>query len=151
MRINGKTLDQYRRLQAEIDGCEARATAYLDRIARIIDAQNAYNATELCEIDNVGAAQYNEEARQTIDLYRKLERLNAENRLHLVRMQYEIEQYLFSIPDPDLRRAFALHYLNGKTWLEVAAALYTTEDNIKKRVYRYMRKHFNDCADTATE
>ena len=110
---------------------------------RLIEADKLYQqAAEHFTSEPAEAAEYAETVRQTVTAYRAMEQRAAENALHLVQMKARIEIFLLSIPDADLRQAFALRYLKGQTWQEIASALggSVTEDNIRVRAHRYIQK-----------
>lgn len=141
--ITKQDLKNYRRIQAEIEAFDAVAQDCRQRIAQLIDVDKLYQqAAEQFTSEPTEAAEYAETVRQTMTAYREMEHRAIENALHLVQMKVRIENFLLSIQDADLRRAFALRYLKGQTWQEVASALggYATVENVKKRVQRYMKK-----------
>lgn len=53
-----------------------------------------------------------------------------------------LERYIDSIPDSLTRQIFALRFINGLTWYQVAAHIGggNTEDSVKKVCYRYLNK-----------
>ena len=141
--ITPQELKNYRHIQAEIEAFDAVAQDCRQRIAQLIEADKLYQQTaEQFTPDPAEAAEYRKTMWQTVTAYREMEQRAAENALHLVQIKERIENYLLSIPDAELRQAFALRYLKGMTWQEVASALgsYATAENIKKRVQRYMKK-----------
>ena len=141
--ITKQELKQYRQLQAEIEAFDAVAQDCRQRIAQLIEADKLYQqAAEQFTSEPAEAAEYAETVRQTVTAYQAMEQRAAENALHLVQTKVRIENFLLSIPDADLRRAFALRYLKGQTWQEVASALggNATEDSIRQQVHRYMKK-----------
>lgn len=141
--ISKQELKNYRHIQAEIESFDAVAQDCRQRIAQLIEADKLYQqAAEQFTSEPTEAAEYAETVRQTVTAYREMERRAIENALHLVQMKARIENFLLSVPDADLRRAFALRYLKGQTWQEVASTLggYATVENVKKRVQRYMKK-----------
>lgn len=64
-------------------------------------------------------------------------RLNSEIR----RQEEYARAYIDSIPDMTLRMIFQLHFLRGLTWSETGAVLGESGDNLKRRCYRYLRRH----------
>ncbi|MBQ7542570.1 MAG: hypothetical protein IJT44_09805 [Clostridia bacterium] len=141
--ITQQTLKNYRHIQAEIEAFDAVAQDCRQRIAQLIEADKLYQqAAEHFTSEPAEAAEHAETVRQTVTAYRAMEQRAAENALHLVQMKARVEDFMLSIPDADLRRAFALRYLKGMTWQEVAAAIggNTTEDSIRQQVHRYMKK-----------
>ena len=136
-------LKNFCHIQAEIEAFDAVAQDCRERIAQLIEVDKLYQqAAEQFTPNPTEATEYEISVRQTVTAYREMERRAIDNALHLVQMKARIETFLLSIPDADLRRAFALRYLKGQTWQEVASALgsYATAENIKKRVQRYMKK-----------
>ena len=136
-------LKNYCQIQAEIEAFDAVAQDCRERIAQLIEADKLYQqAAEQFTSEPAEAAEYAETVQQTVTAYREMERRAIENALHLVQMKARIENFLLSVPDADLRRAFALRYLKGMTWQEVASALggNATEDSIRQQAHRYMKK-----------
>lgn len=141
--ISKQELKNYRHIQVEIESFDAVAQDCRERIAQLIEADKLYQqAAEHFTSEPAEAAEYAETVRQIVTAYREMEQRAIDNALHLVQMKARIENFLLSIPDADLRRAFALRYLKGMTWQEVASALgdSVTEDNIRMRARRYIQK-----------
>lgn len=141
--ITPQELKNFRHIQAEIESFDAVAQDCRQRIAQLIEADKLYQqAAEQFTSEPAEAAEYAEAVQQTVTAYQAMEQRAAENALHLVQMKARVEMFLLSISDAELRQAFALRYLKGMTWQEVASALgsYATAENIKKRVQRYMKK-----------
>lgn len=141
--ITKQDLKNYRHIEAEIEAFDAVAQDCRQRIAQLIEADKLYQqAAEQFTSEPAEAAEYAETVRQTVTAYREMERRAIDNALHLVQMKARMEDFLLSIPDADLRRAFALRYLKGMTWQEVASAIggSVTEDNIRMRARRYIQK-----------
>ena len=56
----------------------------------------------------------------------------------------ELEAYINSIEDGYMRKVFYHRFIDGENWAQIAARLEkdgATEDSVKKRFYRYARKH----------
>ena len=141
--ITKQELKNYCHIQAEIEAFDAVAQDCRQRIAQMIEADKLYQqAAEQFTSEPTEAAEYAETVRQTVTAYREMEHRAIENALLLMQMQARVENFLLSVPDADLRRAFALRYLKGMTWQEVASALgdSVTEDNIRMRARRYIQK-----------
>ena len=141
--ITKQELKNYCHIQAEIEAFDAVAQNCRERIAQLIDVDKLYQqAAEQFTSEPVEAAEYAETVRQIVTAYLEMEHRAIENALLLMQMQARVENFLLSIPDADLRRAFALRYLKGMTWQEVASALgdSVTEDNIRMRAHRYIQK-----------
>lgn len=53
-----------------------------------------------------------------------------------------LERYIADIPDALTQNIFALRFVNGLTWFQVAQAIggNNTEDSVKKTCYRYLDK-----------
>ncbi len=53
-----------------------------------------------------------------------------------------LERYIADIPDSLTRQIFALRFVNGLSWIQVAFSIggNTTEDSVKKICYRYIKK-----------
>ena len=56
----------------------------------------------------------------------------------------ELEQYINGIEDGYMRKIFYHRFIDGENWAQIAARLEkdgATEDSVKKRFYRYVRKN----------
>ena len=83
---------------------------------------------------------------QIRERYRQLlEKKEAE----LLELACQAEEYIQSIPKPELRIMFRLYYIDGLTWLQVAHRMNSmfpkrnvsyTEENVKKRFLRFFEK-----------
>lgn len=53
-----------------------------------------------------------------------------------------LERYIADIPDSLTRQIFALRFINGMSWVQVAMHVggSNTEDSVKKTCYRYLEK-----------
>lgn len=51
----------------------------------------------------------------------------------------EVQRYISSIPDSDVRTALRMYFLQGKSWLKVGRVLYCDESTIRRRVKRYIQ------------
>lgn len=60
-----------------------------------------------------------------------------------VEQSRKINEYIAQIDDVQLRRIMYLRFIEHKTWLQVANAIggNNTEDSVRKRANRYVRKH----------
>lgn len=81
----------------------------------------------------------------------KIEELTAEiidleklMRLHrkqiLVELQ-RLERYIYSVDDLAVRRIMQLRFAELKNWNDVASEMNYTVEAVKKRLYRYLKKH----------
>lgn len=53
-----------------------------------------------------------------------------------------LERYINSIPDSLTRQIFSLRFINGLSWIQTAMSIGggNTEDGVRKRVYRYIKR-----------
>lgn len=56
-----------------------------------------------------------------------------------------LERYIAGIPDSLTRQIFALRFINGLTWYQVAMHIGggNTEEGVRQRVYRYLKSEEN--------
>ena len=69
--------------------------------------------------------------------------LLALRQLQCAKEQKRLEEYIASIPDSLTRQIFALRFVNGLSWRQVAFRVGggNTEESVKKVVYRYLEKN----------
>ena len=69
--------------------------------------------------------------------------LLALRQLQCAKEQKRLEEYIASIPDSLTRQIFALRFVNGLSWRQVAFHVGggNTEESVKKVVYRYLEKN----------
>lgn len=65
----------------------------------------------------------------------------AAKQLQCIHERNRLERYISNIPDSLTRQIFALRFINGLTWYQVAMHIGgNTEDSVKKVCYRYLNK-----------
>lgn len=65
----------------------------------------------------------------------------AAKQLQCIHERNRLERYISSIPDSLTRQIFALRFINGLSWYQVAMHIGgNTEDSVKKVCYRYLNK-----------
>lgn len=71
-----------------------------------------------------------------------LKALIAAKQLQCIHERNRLERYISSIPDSLTRQIFALRFINGLSWYQVAMHIGggNTEDSVKKVCYRYLNK-----------
>lgn len=69
--------------------------------------------------------------------------LLALRQLQCAKEQKRLEEYIAAIPDSLARQIFALRFVNGLSWRQVAFHVGggNTEESVKKVVYRYLEKN----------
>lgn len=69
-----------------------------------------------------------------------LERMIIEKRIRCIRLQKQLEQYIESIPDSYLRTLFTLHFVQHKSYRQVARIVKgASPDSIRMMVSRYIK------------
>lgn len=70
-----------------------------------------------------------------------LKALIAAKQIQCIHERNRLERYISSIPDSLTRQIFALRFINGLSWYQVAMHIGgNTEDSVKKVCYRYLNK-----------
>ena len=71
-----------------------------------------------------------------------LERIIRAKMKQCIYERNRLERYIADIPDSLTRQIFALRFINGMSWVQVAMHVggSNTEDSVKKTCYRYLEK-----------
>ena len=79
---------------------------------------------------------------QKIAAIADLEGLIRAKMMQCIYERNRLERYIADIPDSLTRQIFALRFINGMSWVQVAMHVggSNTEDSVKKTCYRYLEK-----------
>lgn len=132
-------LEQYRALVDEIKDLEQRRRKAHRRASVVVSdtVRGSADTWPYCArtVRITGVAARHVRSAQRIDLLRRRRQMAARELLA------EIETFLGTIDDARIRRMIDLHYIQGKTWRQVASRVYGSpgsEEAARIRVKRYL-------------
>lgn len=124
-----KELSQLYRLNREISQLQQRYEVLRSRVEKVTAViTDMPRGGQKCDLKD-----------ELIDLMELL----ALRQLQCAKEQKRLEEYIASIPDSLTRQIFALRFVNGLSWRQVAFHVGggNTEESVKKVVYRYLEKN----------
>ncbi len=131
-------LEQYRSMVAEIDEIRDRLNSHTVH-GTVTGSDSEFPYVQ--HVMSVGGVTETEANQRDMLLIRRLER-----------QKQDIEQFIQSIPDSELRRIFTYKYINGPyktTWIAVVKKIYPNfnidkqfrmKESIKKKCMRFLKK-----------
>ena len=132
-------LEQYRALVDEIKDLEQRKRKASRRVNIIVSdtVRGSSDTWPYCArtVKITGVAAKHVRSAQRIDQMRRRRQMAARELLS------EIETFLGTVDDARIRRMIDLHYVQGKTWRQVASRVYgspTYEDAARKAIKRFL-------------
>lgn len=127
--ITLEKLKQYAAMQSEKKQIEDQ----IDALYRSISSPRLGESLGSTELGNPTERT----AFRIIEEKERLEQLSIE----LWQMTKEIEDWLLSLDDHEIRAVVRAHYINGKTWRQTAKEVmgYFDSDAAKKKIYRYFK------------
>lgn len=128
-----KELSQLYYLNKEIESYKKR----LDELEASISVPHSPSMDAMPRASGSGKA-LEDSVAEIVDL----KALIAAKQIQCIHERNRLERYISSIPDSLTRQIFALRFINGLPWRQVAYSVGggTTEDSVKKMCYRYMRR-----------
>jgi len=126
-------LMQYCNLEEEIDKLEKRIDRIEKQSEMVSDVvQNGYKRH---------AVIYGFDCRRSLKL-QELECILKQRRDRLLDLQIEIEEWIDTIPDSDIRQIFEHVYIDNMNWVQVQLAMsYNHEDTARKKHDRFLEKN----------
>ena len=132
-------LEQYRALVDEIDDLDKRRRKVSRRASIVVSdtVRGSSDTWPYCArtVKITGVAAKHVRSAQRIDQMRRRRQMAARELLS------EIETFLGTVDDARIRRMIDLHYVQGKTWRQVASRVYgspTYEDAARKAIKRFL-------------
>lgn len=132
-------LEQYRALVDEIKDLEQRRRKASRRASIVVSdtVRGSSDTWPYCArtVKITGVAAKHVRSAQRIDLLRRRRQMAAREMLS------EIETFMGTVDDARIRRMIDLHYIQGKTWRQVASRVYgspTYEDAARKATKRFL-------------
>lgn len=135
-------LEQYRALLDEIKDLEQRRRKASRRASIVVSdtVRGSSDTWPYCArtVKITGVAAKHVRSAQRIDQMRRRRQMAARELLS------EIEAFMSTIDDARIRRMIDLHYIQGKTWRQVASRVYGSpayEDAARMCIKRYFQKN----------
>lgn len=125
-------LMQYCNLEEEIDKLEKRIDRIEKQSEMVSDVvQNGYKRH---------AVIYGFDCRRSLKL-QELEHILKQRRERLLDLQIEIEEWIDTIPDSDIRQIFEHRYIDNMSWIQVQIAMsYNNENTARLKHDRFLEK-----------
>ena len=128
-------LRQYRILAKEIADDRKR----LAQLSALYTPEHMKSGLLMAVSENPAGLPLGMQAISELDRYRSS--IN-ENYRRCARLLGELQDYINSIDDSEMRQIFKMHYINGWTWQKIAFRIDSTDESYpRKKHAKYLKKH----------